>query len=280
MAGDNYQQTGSNRDYNQNQEVIRLVDQRSTKEKVISGVILVVVFLVVFVGYFQLMSNLKKPLFSNSGVGSDCLDGSCYQDNDVANFLTASTQDTDKDGLTDYEEINIYGTSPYIADSDSDGIPDGEEVAMGRDPNCPGEGPCLANLPTDGSSAVPQFQLEPEVTPITLDPQELRQIFVQSGMPQNQVDQMSDEEIVSLYRQVLAENNLAGVSDQPSVNAGNIDMSNLDVNSVDDLRNLSGAEIRQMLIEAGAPAQLLNQVSDEELKNMFISNLESRLSQQ
>lgn len=47
---------------------------------------------------------------------------------------TAATQiDSDKDGLTDWEE-SIYGTSPQKSDSDNDGYLDGEEVASSRDP--------------------------------------------------------------------------------------------------------------------------------------------------
>ncbi len=46
-------------------------------------------------------------------------------------------KDSDHDGLSDYAELYIYHTSPYLADSDSDGIPDPVEVAQGTDPNCP-----------------------------------------------------------------------------------------------------------------------------------------------
>jgi hypothetical protein len=35
---------------------------------------------------------------------------------------------TDKDGLTDYDEINIYRTNPNDPDTDGDGINDGDEV--------------------------------------------------------------------------------------------------------------------------------------------------------
>jgi len=42
--------------------------------------------------------------------------------------------DTDRDGLTDYEEINIYGTNPVDPDSDKDGMSDGDEVKNGRNP--------------------------------------------------------------------------------------------------------------------------------------------------
>lgn len=35
--------------------------------------------------------------------------------------------DTDGDGLTDFEEINLFGTDPLIADMDSNGVKDGDE---------------------------------------------------------------------------------------------------------------------------------------------------------
>ncbi len=38
------------------------------------------------------------------------------------------TKDTDGDGLTDYEETNIYHTNPTKADTDGDGLSDGDEV--------------------------------------------------------------------------------------------------------------------------------------------------------
>jgi len=38
--------------------------------------------------------------------------------------------DSDGDGLTDYEEIYIYGTDPYDPDTDGDGLTDGEEVLL------------------------------------------------------------------------------------------------------------------------------------------------------
>lgn len=44
------------------------------------------------------------------------------------------TSDSDHDGLTDFEEVNQYGTDPNNADTDGDGVPDGEEIAGGFDP--------------------------------------------------------------------------------------------------------------------------------------------------
>ena len=42
--------------------------------------------------------------------------------------------DTDGDGLSDADEVNIYGTDPLLADTDGDFFGDGFEVAFGSDP--------------------------------------------------------------------------------------------------------------------------------------------------
>lgn len=47
--------------------------------------------------------------------------------------------DSDKDGLSDYEERNIYGTDPYNPDTDGDGMSDGDEVRNNRNPKGPGK---------------------------------------------------------------------------------------------------------------------------------------------
>ena len=47
--------------------------------------------------------------------------------------LDANSPDTDRDGLTDYEEL-IEGTSPCDADIDRDGVGDADELRLGLDP--------------------------------------------------------------------------------------------------------------------------------------------------
>jgi hypothetical protein len=50
---------------------------------------------------------------------------------------TVPAVDTDGDGLTDEEELTVYGTDPTRADTDGDGIPDGVEQSQGSDPADP-----------------------------------------------------------------------------------------------------------------------------------------------
>lgn len=60
--------------------------------------------------------------------------------------------DTDHDGLNDWEELNQYTTSPYLADTDSDKIDDKTEIDKGTDPLCP-EGKQCATSADTGTTA-------------------------------------------------------------------------------------------------------------------------------
>ena len=46
-------------------------------------------------------------------------------------------RDSDYDGLTDYEEVRIYNTNPNNQDTDADGLNDKDEILKGFDPNDP-----------------------------------------------------------------------------------------------------------------------------------------------
>ncbi len=42
--------------------------------------------------------------------------------------------DSDEDGLSDWDEVNVYGTNPHRKDTDGDGLDDSKEVKIGADP--------------------------------------------------------------------------------------------------------------------------------------------------
>jgi hypothetical protein len=48
--------------------------------------------------------------------------------------LNPDNADTDGDGLTDAQELNVYRSDPLNPDSDQDGLPDGQEVQSGTNP--------------------------------------------------------------------------------------------------------------------------------------------------
>ncbi len=47
---------------------------------------------------------------------------------------TSAATDTDSDGLTDEQEINIYATDPNLTDTDADGYSDNQEIEHGYSP--------------------------------------------------------------------------------------------------------------------------------------------------
>jgi subtilisin family serine protease len=72
------------------------------------------------------------PLVTNTD------NGLAFRRTDVAAALATlvGPVDTDGDGLTDDDEVNVHGTDPNDADSDDDGLSDGDEVNVhGTDPN-------------------------------------------------------------------------------------------------------------------------------------------------
>ncbi|HEU0050425.1 MAG TPA: hypothetical protein VFQ60_00010 [Patescibacteria group bacterium] len=78
-------------------------------------------------------------------------------------------KDTDRDGLSDYDETYVYHTSPYLPDSDSDGIPDFIEVLEGTNPNCPEGKTCVPDVNDIPLAASSTFQdlLDAKVIPAT-----------------------------------------------------------------------------------------------------------------
>lgn len=113
--------------------------------------------------------------------------------------------DTDTDGLSDWDELNIYGTSPYLADSDSDGESDSEESKAGTDPNCPKGKNCgtgdLPAEPASASAARPQAAEDFN----NLAPDEIRALLKQGGITDEQMQGLSDEDLKNLVQETINE---------------------------------------------------------------------------
>ena len=91
-------------------------------------------------GYYMLsvISSAGVPseaTFIRLGATTDS-DGDGLTDDDEINIYGTDPMvaDTDGEGLGDGDEVNVYGTSPLLIDSDGDGFDDGTEVFIGTDP--------------------------------------------------------------------------------------------------------------------------------------------------
>ncbi len=114
-----------------------------------------------FGGISQVRSNVRKPFLVSKRTLARSLQirSETYQD-DEKQMRDLKLKDTDRDGISDYDEQYIYRTSAYLVDSDSDGASDAEEVAMGEDPNCPQGKNCIDVQASIAQVATSTFQAE------------------------------------------------------------------------------------------------------------------------
>lgn len=134
---------------------------------------------------------------------------------DAANKI----KDSDGDGITDYDETNVYNTSPYLEDTDGDGISDSEEIRLGKDPLCAEGTNC--SIITNSSSSTAGTVASSNTTKNTVDGVDqalltkalsgegdantMRQILLQGGGDPEQVNVLSDEELMTMYQEILKE---------------------------------------------------------------------------
>jgi len=187
---------------------------------------------------------------------------------------TLRGKDTDQEGLNDYEELYLYRTSPYLADTDGDTYSDSLEIKKGTDPLC-AEGKICGTDETKFDLAQKQQLLDQlsgagetmqdwqnSLEDLNFDeiPADvLRQALLESGMPEDELNQLSDEDLFALYQQAQEE-----LSDASAVTDSVATDETLELNE-DDLLALSPAELRALLISQGADAVSLEEISDDDL---------------
>mgnify|MGYP000904688269 CR=1 FL=1 len=189
----------------------------------------------------QLRRNISGPLYGPITGANSVLPNTNTQEQ--GNDAVLKTKDTDGDGLTDWDELNLYKTSPYLNDTDSDGFSDKAEIDSANDPNCP-KGQECADLSSQSSGDADPFQnsallndlnasasassgtqspatVSPTSAPATgglteeeknalrqlvgnsNDPSVLRQLLIQAGQPADQVNKISDAELQATLQSLL-----------------------------------------------------------------------------
>lgn len=116
----------------------------SVEQRLAISALSVCCIFLVFGGLSQLRSHVRKPfLVSHKNLARAIQIRTQNFENDEKTTRELKLKDTDRDGISDYDEQYVYGTSAYLADSDSDGASDAEEIAQNEDPNCPQGKNCL-----------------------------------------------------------------------------------------------------------------------------------------
>ena len=113
-------------------------EDSSTSEKLIIGTVAIIGIVTVIFGFLHIKKSIFSPFRRDP---NDTYKTPAEQEKEAMAIL--KTTDTDKDNLTDFDELYIFRTNPYLEDTDSDGVNDGEEINNNSDPNCPKGLSCL-----------------------------------------------------------------------------------------------------------------------------------------
>lgn len=266
------------------------------KEKIVVVVMSVIGVTALTLGFTQFRKNLGAPLLDYKPMSIERqqkllanIQGDIGSNIDLANL---KNQDSDNDGLSDYDEVYIYHTSPYLADSDADGFSDQEEITSGNDPLCPTGKVCEkeitqgininstsdvgseADINTNSGLSLGSSGL-PGTPTADLSPETLRQYLKQAGATDEMLVKIDDATLLKLYQDALSQTN--AVADTSSLGSadsvsGAAPVSDADAKAafLTTIANMTPTEMRNYLKQSGAPAATVDSVDDATLKKMFM----------
>lgn len=157
---------------------------------------------IVILSAWQMKSTIFSPFERNpSGELREQLDP-------TKNIDDLRSQDTDQDGLSDFDELYVHATSPYLPDSDSDGITDSAEIKAGKDPNCPEGQDCYVSQgDSSDEGSLEDIDLTEEEKAqliMQLPTEQLRELLINAGVPAETMDQLTDDQLKEMVNNILS----------------------------------------------------------------------------
>ncbi len=220
-----------------------------SQPKMVLGFLIVIGIITIILGFWRLNNYLKTPFIINYQTTVADLKERLTN---IRSSTISKFTDTDHDGLTDYDELNIYKTSPYLEDSDSDG----DEIAQNKNPNCPEGQNCItyANL-NNNVNINGLLQNYPDLTGQENVAQIIRQSLLASGVSEQELAQVDDATLIQLYLETAQE--------EEGFQNANLSMpAGL---TKEQLANFNVEQIKQVLISNGVNEDDLKQLSDEQI---------------
>lgn len=187
-----------------------------TREQKLSvGVLAVCGIIALLLGVVQLRRAIISPF--TAPIENLILVDTLMGPNEAEVIREQKRTDTDGDGISDWHELNVFKTSPYLRDTDSDGEPDNIEIAKGTDPNCPEGQACVTALSADNlATTTRQISLPGGAgeTPFPFggvggsspviperDPDAIRAFLRARGTSEEELSRFSDQAILEAYDQ-------------------------------------------------------------------------------
>jgi len=225
--GTESQDEGSPKGYGKTPE--KTSDEAAQRQRLFSVVLAVGVAGLVIGGLYLFNSiNAQFPKAKDVNTNAQLSDA------EVINELKNS--DTDGDGLSDYDELFKYNTSPFLKDSDSDGVTDNQEIQKGTDPNCPTEitGKTCGPVATSNANGNTNVSTSSQAAA-------LREALKRSGAPANVVDNTDDQTLLRQYQTSVYGTN-SNTNGNTNDSLANADLSNLDATQVRSLLEANGVD--------------------------------------
>jgi len=234
----------------------------------------------VFIGIWQIRNSIRMPfVYTPQSVDLNQSEPSTLSPED-ASIEELKTKDTDKDGLSDYDETYIYHTSPYLRDTDSDGFDDKTEIDTSHDPLCAADKICDQSSisgKTNTPGATNEFILPADNKPVPT-PAEIREFLKKSGATDELLSKYDDESLLALYKELASESSANG-STSPSTTPESsappltITPTTLTPEQKSLLQKMSAAELRNFLLSGGADKATLDKFDDASLQALVKKTL-------
>lgn len=241
--------------------------------KVIFSALLFIALGTLAYGFYSLSSNIYK----NSNVAAEQGTETVETDNLVETLVAQNKLDTDKDGLSDYEETNVYGTSPYLADTDSDGYDDKKEIAGGHDPLCPTLDNCRVDWTgkTENSANANNSNTSEQILSTeewqalnNLSASEVRKLLISEGqISEEELSAIDDATLMQIYKESFSNTNTT------TINSTAVDSTTEQTLSTEDLQTLNSLtveEVRELLkTKGGISEEELSAIDDATLMEIY-----------
>lgn len=180
----------------------------SNEQKIIFGLLVFFAICVVGLGILQIRTTMYAPFALTSAVPNDIK-------SEVTGVDALRYRDTDHDGLTDFDELYVYGTSPYLYDTFSYGFSDKEVIAKGL-PLCPKGQDCStvaennttvlnasATTTVLGGETAALGAAPEDLSVLLSDPKKIRALLLQSGVQADVLTKVSDKDLMTLVTQLI-----------------------------------------------------------------------------